>query len=442
MGNRYNTPERKRRGSHVLRRLANALRLCVLAGLLGGCAFVDVVDPRYDSINRSTAKARNESILLNIVRASHSAPLNFIAFSKVSGQTIVTANAGLPQFNIGSLFPVFGFGNSTNLLAPPTPQRAFTVSKDTLGGTTNANNAFDISVLETKDFYNGLLRPVDLPELLYFIRQGYSRELLFWLFTESVRVTSPGQPTVEFLNDPDPRLACQMTPLGERCFSHMVDIAIASGLTVETRTETAARASTSGGAGAAAAKSGSKSGSKDGGTGTDATKTAAASTRLLGRFCFDPVLAQRAQKEYDPVIFSLLTSQASTRHPRCRLDPWAPSVEADTLIATFGGVTYEIVPRSTFGIYQFLGRILRLQRENALLLRGSLYSSEDRRILAVERASTGGCMVDINFETEYYCVPLRGAENTKRIMGLLAQLVALNTSTLDLAITPTVRALQ
>jgi hypothetical protein len=258
--NRYDTPERKRRGSHVLRRVANALRLCVLAGLLGGCAFVDIVDPRYDSINRSTAKARNESILLNIVRASHSAPLNFIAFSKVSGQTIVTANAGMPQFNIGSFFPVFGFGNSTNLLAPPTPQRAFTVANNTLGGSTNANNAFDISVLETKDFYNGLLRPVDLPELLYFIRQGYSRELLFWLFTESVRVTSPGQPTVEFLNDPDPRLACQMTPMGERCFSHMVDIAIASGLTVETRTETVARASTSGGSGAAAAKSGSKSG--------------------------------------------------------------------------------------------------------------------------------------------------------------------------------------
>jgi hypothetical protein len=303
--NRQHTPERKGRESQVLRRVANALRLCVLAGLLGGCAFVDVVDPRYDSINRSTAKARNESILLNIVRASHSAPLNFIAFSKVSGQTIVTANAGLPTFNIGSFFPVFGFGGgSTNLIAPPAPQRAFTVSNNTLGGTTNANNAFDISVLETKDFYNGLLRPVDLPELLYFIRQGYSRELLFWLFTESVRVTSPGQPTVEFLNDPDPRLACQMTPMGERCFSHMVDIAIASGLTVETRTETAARTSTSGGAGAAAAKSGAKSGSKGGATGTDATKPAAASTRLLGRFCFDPVLAQRAQREYDPVIFS------------------------------------------------------------------------------------------------------------------------------------------
>jgi hypothetical protein len=35
-----------------------------------------------------------------------------------------------------------------------------------------------------------------------------------------------------------------------------------------------------------------------------------------------------------------------------------------------------------------------------------------------------------------------GLSASKRIMGLLAQLVALNTSTLDLAITPTVRAIQ
>jgi hypothetical protein len=53
----------------------------------------------------------------------------------------------------------------------------------------------------------------------------------------------------------------------------------------------------------------------------------------------------------------------------------------------------------------------------------------------------GGCLVDINFEEEYYCVPMHGAENTKRILGLLAQLLALNTNINDLAITPTVRAL-
>jgi len=37
---------------------------------------------------------------------------------------------------------------------------------------------------------------------------------------------------------------------------------------------------------------------------------------------------------------------------------------------------------------------------------------------------------------------MRGAQNTKRIIGLLAQLIALNTNTLDLSITPTVRLSQ
>jgi hypothetical protein len=142
-----------------------------------------------------------------------------------------------------------------------------------------------------------------------------------------------------------------------------------------------------------------------------------------------------------------LTPSPEGHHPRCKVDPWIPNVEADTLIFNFGGTPfgtakYEIIPRSTFGIYQFLGRILALQQADAFVLRGTLYEREDRRILAVERSGTGGCLVDVSFEEEYYCVPLNGAQNTKRIMGLLAQLVALNTTTLDLAITPTVRAVQ
>jgi hypothetical protein len=40
-----------------------------------------------------------------------------------------------------------------------------------------------------------------------------------------------------------------------------------------------------------------------------------------------------------------------------------------------------------------------------------------------------------------YCIPDR-AKNTKRIVQLLAQLVALQTSTQDLAVTPLVRVQQ
>jgi len=41
----------------------------------------------------------------------------------------------------------------------------------------NVNNSFDISILESKEFYSGLLTPVDLATVNYFGRQGYSRQL-------------------------------------------------------------------------------------------------------------------------------------------------------------------------------------------------------------------------------------------------------------------------
>jgi hypothetical protein len=68
--------------------------------------------------------------------------------------------------------------------------------------------------------------------------------------------------------------------------------------------------------------------------------------------------------------------------------------------------------------------------------------NEDNRMLAIDSGpSSGGCFVDIGFTGEFYCVPERGAENTKRIFSLLAQLIALKTQPTDLAITPTVRVI-
>ena len=262
-----------------------------------------------------------------------------------------------------------------------------------MSGSTLATNSFDIGLLETKDFYIGLLSPVDLIIVNYFIRQGYSRGLLFWLFADSVRETAQGY-TVEFLNDLDPVLACQVTHGQRRCFSDMVDVALASGLTIEEKF---------------------------------------VENRQIGRFCFDQVLADRAKKEYSPDISKFLVS--SVHHPRCKIDPWPQRPEeGDTLKFTFEGsplgtIKYEIVPRSGFGIYQYLGHILALQQEQTFRMRGKLFPVEDTRILAVERSGIRDCLVDVNFEDEYYCVPLRGAENTKRIMGLLTQLVALNTRT-------------
>jgi hypothetical protein len=383
---------------------------CLLAGLLlagglGACAVVDTVDPRYDTINRAAAKARNEGILLNIVRASRNLPLNFIAFSKVVGSTSAGSNFGLPQFGVGPSPLVF------------TVNRQAVFSNSVLGGNMRADNSFDITLLESQGFYNGLLSPVDLPTINFFVRQGYSRELLFWLFTESARETVGGR-TYEYRNDPDPSIACDNVRGHRRCFQDMVDISLGSGLTVETLTQ---------------------------------RPPAGGKATVLGRLCFDPVLAARAQREYPPEVARSLMTTTGHR-PRCRIDPWAHELktktngENDTL--TFeaqgtpaGTLRYEILTRSTFGIYQFLGRILATGANDLLRLRGLRATAEDTRLLSVVRTSPDGCFVDLGFEGDFYCVPREGAENTKRIFSLLAQLIALKTAPGDLAITPNVRTI-
>src|ERR1700686_2250118 len=81
----------------------------LLAGLLGACAVVDPVDNRYDTVSRSLAKARNESIFLNLVRASHDYPLSFTVVANVTPSLTNTSSFALPSFLFGPhVIPVPG----------------------------------------------------------------------------------------------------------------------------------------------------------------------------------------------------------------------------------------------------------------------------------------------------------------------------------------------
>ena len=383
----------------------------LVALIVASCALVDSVDPRYDTINRSTTKARNESILLNIVRASQNVPLNFITFSRVSGSTTANVAAGAPTFLIG--------GNPV----PTTIQRDVTFNNSTFNTSLNAAGSFDITVLESKDFYTALLSPVDLVTLNYFLHQGYPRSLLFWLFTDSVRVTINGVKH-EIRNLPD--RDCEPDPKSHResCFSDMVKSALATGLTVETVVDQHLPAASAGGG---------------------QQKESKPVTIVYARLCYDQVLADRAPQDFGSEVNSAVMFSGAQHRPTC--GGWKPDTKklgGDTLTFEWvgtprGTIRYEIITRSTFGIYQFLGRILSQHTNDLIRIPIAPDSEEDNRILAVTTESSGGCFVDINFDGNFYCVPQKGAENTKRIFSLLAQLLALKTQTQDLAITPTVR---
>ena len=413
----------------------------VLAGTLGACAAVDsTVAPRYDTVSRSIAQARNESILLNIVRASHDYPLSFSTVSQVIPQMTNTTTVGVPQFAVGPNPKCATFTNgiagAACLAVPPSPVR------DVIFGNSNnftdaiaVQTQFTLSTQETKDFYNALLRPVDLYVLNFFIRQGYSRELLFWLFMDSVEVTIANRGTLGFQFNPPYDYGCPQQDPRKRCFREWTELATVTGLSVDQHKE----------------------------------KAEGGKTDSLSRFCFDDVLARRgraAMEQASPGRLKYImdryvdpgTLQALS--PKCGA-PWpkesdTETAATDTLKFRVGPLQFEILPRSAYGIYQFLGKLLRQSRGGVELDRNQIPEyvredevrpelstvREDKQLLNVVINQSSACFAETHFIDGNYCVPEEGSANTKRIFGLLAQLLALQTSASDLAITPTVHTVQ
>jgi hypothetical protein len=402
-------------------RVGAVMAFCA-AFFLTHCAMVDTIDGRFDQINRSSAYARNQSILLNIVRSSRNVPLNFVAVSRISGSTQTQFGGGLPSMLVGPYPIASGAPFATNAagtafsVVEPALSRNVGLNSTTLNASTNAANSFDLTVLDSKQFYQALLSPIDLVTLDAFSRQGYSHELLYQLFIESIRRTVAGR-TFEFRNEP--KAPCDTVGDQRRCFKDVIDAAVASGLTIETLT-------VPNNAGAAAAKS---------------------SGTVYARMCFDPVLAQQFRSEHPQLMATFIVEVGQ---PRCGI--WPSEVKAgkrriaetDTLNfdikdTPLGAVHVEVLPRSTFGVYRFLGRILAAQATEDVRLREDTNLAEDTRLLAVTDGSSGPCFVSIAFEGKFYCVPENGAESTKRIFSLLAQLLALKTQSGDLNATPVVR---
>jgi hypothetical protein len=464
-----------RLGKLLLRRELFASGLLAVA--VGACAMVDPVDPRYDTVNRSLSKARNESILLNILRASHDWPLSFTTVPQVNPGMTNETTVGLPNFLVGPsyrapLVGALGTINPTNpgyQLPSGSPMRDVIFGNNTLSNRTNITSSFTVSSLETGTFYNGLLSSVSLHDLNYFIRQGYPRELLFWLFADTVEVFF-GSQVIGFQYNPPDDYGCPEREPKRRCFREFVEIATITGLSVEAKT---VRPGSGGGGSAKGRGGGGDSSAADndvtegasnprgGGGGGSGPKTD------YSRFCFDPVLAERGRRAMDPERLRVVQARyldTFRPSPICG-SSWNPGLTedegTDTLQFNVGPLRFKILTRSTNSIYQFLGKVLKEQvRFNQEAVSGEPFllhaylppgrederlpllstTRDDPKLLTVAPAGAQEpCFVHTWFIDGDWCVPERGASNTKRIFSLLAELLALKTQAADLAITPAVR---
>src|SRR3984957_3717528 len=249
-----------------------------LASILTACAVVDPVDNRYDTISRSLAKSRNESIFLNLVRASHDYPLSFVTIANVTPGMTNTTSFALPSFLLGPRL---------NGALPTTIDRDVVFGNTSASNSTSVSTNFSVSTQETQSFYQGFLKPIDLEVADYFIRQNYSRELLFWLFVDSVEVDLPGHAPIGSRFDPPRDYGCNQPSVDpkQRCFSDFVLLAIGSGLTVEEKSVVSA--------GGGSGSSNTSPDRPSGGTGSPKAQTTTTSAEL----CFDLILARQAQAE-------------------------------------------------------------------------------------------------------------------------------------------------
>ncbi len=154
--------------------------IAAIAFLAPGCAAVDNFSSRATQFNIETEQAQNEILLLNIVRASKRRPREFTALQTVTGTA--SATGGL------TLSVPFGRNNGANALG---------INSSASGGPT-----FAMSVLDTQEFYQGIMKPIPTATIDFYVHQRYPKPLLFNLLLSEVVIRQEGGVVLEIPNYP------------------------------------------------------------------------------------------------------------------------------------------------------------------------------------------------------------------------------------------------
>jgi hypothetical protein len=395
------------------RRISKIAAMAATAALVAGCAYNDHFDNRVDRFDIASEQARDQMILTNIVRASKAEPLAFQSLGQITGSNTSSLQMGLPSLVLGPNLPATGATAAASHLDKQLVFGANPGASGFLanGMTTSGSTSFNVTPSETQDFYQGLLEPVEPQTLALFKEQGVADEILFYLFTQQVVEERQGQTRqIQFVND-------RLDPSFEG-FHHYVELAMRYGLSAEPTP------------GAKPGRS-AKAAKADKAGGNDSTSEPATDWRL----CFN-------RKAWAP------DTPYADNHPLCGSNEKMKDPRTVTFRDPRGAlVTAHVFPRSTFSIFQYLGHIVAAGDAGQIELITDQAKGhaplEDDTLFAVTAAAAplgGDCFLTVDYGGANYCVST-GALNTKRILGLLVQLLALNTSIRDVGITQQVQLL-
>jgi hypothetical protein len=402
--------------------------LALFVAMLGSaCSTIDTAFPeRGFAVNVASANVREDAILLNIVRASRFEPMNFVTLSKYNGSGLIEGGVQATRNN-GLIYDVL---NSGPVAAGTTATTALLRTSVVPSTRTNSAAFFDLASLENKEFYAGFLAQLDLSAINLLVNAGLSRELVLHSIVKAARVTridnnifhyhnDPTNDAWNGVNGPKEREQCEALqvqrayhppfvhpvwskPHVNDCnyqkFLYLLRAALAYGMTTETREFPKA-----------------------------AGEKGQATSKVV--LCFDPAIAQEYGKTVDPGL------ACGTRHRTMA----APR----TVYGDLGRHVKAIQPvlRSPYSVFQYYGRLLAtgtVSRVQLIDAQTPRLPTGDNSILTIKKEEAD-CFAHARHLGVNYCVPNKGANNTKEIFVLLNALVNLSTTRSSLPTTPTVQ---
>src|ERR1700686_5160953 len=146
---------------------------CVAALLLthglSGCSVVDKFAGRAVEFNLEAEQAQEQALLLNIIRASMRRPMQFTSLQSITGTASASANvngtyAAAQQLPLISMFNIIPGNVNTAISRIATEGGGPSASMS--GGPT-----FVVPVLDTQEFYQGILAPIPLQVFDYYLQQ-------------------------------------------------------------------------------------------------------------------------------------------------------------------------------------------------------------------------------------------------------------------------------
>jgi hypothetical protein len=136
----------------------------------GGCSTADKFGDRGVEYNAQILDSQNKTILLNIVRASLRHPLAFTSLATVTGTATVSGTLG---FNLP-----FVMNTADNAFYGANPQAGVT------GGPT-----FTVNNLDTQEFTQGILKPIPMQVIDYYLQDGIPPEIIYYLLIGKVVIS-------------------------------------------------------------------------------------------------------------------------------------------------------------------------------------------------------------------------------------------------------------